>query len=189
MVALLLSNRISKILVVSTLNQRTEAINKIIELSSKYDYVIVNGGLNYSIDFERMKELVATTNIVYCIGKEDLLTFTSTNDNISEWIEKQPNIVIVNFQSRNVIIMDGGIPYGTKQASKLLDNLEISFVSQIKGAPWHSSYWGEWGYIISNNPLTNELPWYYAYSLQIGSYSEIYAQEVDERGLGNNISL
>lgn len=191
MPALLLSNRIFKILVVSTLNQRIDTIDKIISLSSKYDYVIINGGLNYATDFERMKELLITTNIIYCIGRKDLLTSLTADNKISEWISNRPNIVVVNFQNRNVLIMDGGIPYGVKSPSELLDNLEISFVSQIEGVSWHSFYWGEWGYVISNNPLTDKKPQYYRYSLQLGNHKkgQIYAHEVNEKGLGQIICL
>jgi hypothetical protein len=77
---------------------------------------------------------------------------------------------------------------------KLLDNLETSFVSLINGQIWHNLYGGGYGYIISNNPLTQQSPKFYNFSMQMGniyngSETKVYAQEIDQFGLKDTISL
>ena len=83
------------------------------------------------------------------------------------------------------MVMDGGIPPAVQSKKQLLDNLELSFVSTIDGKPWHQSYNGRFGYVISNNMMTDDLPQYHTYSMQIGckDNERVYAQEVDDIGL------
>jgi len=105
----------------------------------------------------------------------------------------KPNVIIINFVSQSSLIVTCGgvLPKMTK--SQLSDNLETSFISNIENKPWHKFYGGGYGYIISNNPLTDKEPAFYNYSAQIGNvYSkscQVYAQEVDQFGLKKTILL
>ena len=89
--------------------------------------------------------------------------------------------------------MDGGIPPGTKSNNDLIDNMEVSFISQIKEKPWHTSYSGGLGYVISNNPLTNHFPSFIVIPcslvMPIVQRGFVFAQEIDEIGLKKTHSI
>lgn len=193
MTAFILPQPFKKILVVGPINDK---LSKIKSMTPLYDWIILNGGLFFQINnlnnnIEQMNELMKSGKIIYNIGKQDLLLLSNLefNDPVSQWIRACPNIVFADYISRSVIIVDGGIPNTIKTRNDLLNNLEISFVSQINKNPWHKSYGGGLGYIISNNPLTSKSPQFYNYSMQLGTESDVYAQEVNDMGLKQTILL
>lgn len=190
MSALFLKNS-EKILVTGQIHHKMDILNKIKVLTSQYDYVIVNGGLNYYSDFEKIKEIFSHPQIIYCAGRNDLLELSSStlSEEIIQWIKSRSNIIIVDFENRPVIIVDGGLPNTAKQRIELFDNIELSFISYIEEKPWHQLYGGKFGYAISNNPITNQPPQYYTNSLQLGHQKYVYAQEVDSKGLKQLICL
>ena len=190
MPALFLKNS-EKILVIGSIHHQMDILDKIQDLTSQYDYVVVNGGLQYSSDFEKIKNTFSHPQIIYCAGRNDLLELTSSTlgEEIMQWIKIRPTIIIVDFENRPVIIVDGGILNTIKQRIELLDNIELSFVSYIEDKPWHQLYGGKFGYVISNNPITNKPPQYYPNSLQLGHQEYVYAQEVDSKGLKRLICL
>jgi hypothetical protein len=157
------------------------------ELIKQYDYIVFNSGLilNNS-NVQQMQNLMTNKKIFYIVGRSDYLFLKENPDHsISKWIKQLPNIIMIHFLSRTIIIMDGGIPYKLTKKELLSDNLEASFISNYKKQPWHLTYNGELGYVISNNPLTNKYPQHYNYSMQIGNINNgvIYGQEVDDIGL------
>jgi len=122
-----------------------------------------------------------------------LLININSNDPIHKWLSTKSNIVMINFTNQSSLIITGGgiVPNMTK--SDLHNNIETSFVSTINEKPWHQTYGGGYGYIISNNPLTTKEPQFYHYSAQIGNShnenTQVYAQEVDQFGLKRTILL
>jgi hypothetical protein len=202
MTALIIEKAIRKLLVVGPIYNQTNKLSRVKELMPNYDCIVFNGGLSYPYDdiqevknrIDQMNELLISKKVIYIAGRYDLLLLKETEDTkVSQWISNMCNVVLVNFPTRSVLITDGGIPYGTSSKGELFDNLELSFVSQYQDKPWHQSYNGGLGYVISNNPLTSRAPQYYSYSMQLGNlYSKevaVYAQEVDEVGLKQTILL
>ena len=170
---------------------------------SQYDWIIFNGGLCYPHNdiseikkrIEVMNQYLTTGKVIYNAGRLDYLLLTRLEESetfLQQWIRSRPNVVLAEYPSRSVFVVDGGIPEKIIGRTELGDNLEVSFVSNIKNKPWHQSYNGRLGYVISNNPLTLGRPQYYNYSMQLGNQYEhgsIYAQEVWERGLKRTILL
>jgi hypothetical protein len=198
MTAISLQKSNQKILVVGSIYNKMDKLTRAINLSKYYDTTIFNGNICYPFDKveERLEILdkYLSTNIIYNLGNYDLQYYNQTqNKNIKDWITNKSNIINIDFdnQSRVIIVSGGILPHFTKQ--ELLDNLEISFVSLIKDKPWHQSYNGKLGYVISNNPLTNQSPIFYNFSAQIGnSYQEevqVYGQEINKYGLQQTILL
>lgn len=199
MTALILSKPLRKLLVIGPIYNKLDKLSKIDELLSQYDYVIFNGGLCYSLE-NLKKRLQAFDNwavnkkIIYIVGRNELQLLNKIDDQeILTWIHSHCNIVIANFDSRTVIVTDGGLPQNLKGMYELMDNLEVSFISQVGDKPWHVNYNGGLGYVISNNPLNDSPPQYYNYSMRLGCLYDpnapVYAQEVDEIGLKNSILL
>lgn len=140
-----------------------------------------------------MNQLVADTQkVIYVAGRADYVLYQGLEERdqeISQWIRTRCNVCLAEFPTRTVLVMDGGLPRKVQSKMALQDNLEVSFVSGIDGKPWHEQYMGDLGYVISNNPMTNKSPQYYNYSMQLGSSTALYAQEVDEVGLKQTILL
>jgi len=155
------------------------------DMAKNYDLIVFNGGLcqkNVGERISAMQEFLAGHKAIYIAGRID---YCSANEEASSWINQQCNVAMFEFQMRKLLVMDGGIPKTTQSKSQLFDNLELSFVSTIDAKPWHQSYNGRFGYVISNNLMTDDLPQYHTYSMQIGCKTDerTYAQEVDEIGL------
>lgn len=203
MVALILHNSNHKILVVGPIYDRIDKLQNALKLKNNYDLIIINGNICYpDNNLEKVKqrieiidEYLNSEKCIYNVGSLDLqlLSKLEENNDITKWIIKKSNVIIVNFQNQSsIVILGGGI---TPQMSKkdLYDNLEVSFISNIDKIPWHKLYGGNFGYIISNNPLTKNPPQFYNYSAQIGNhYSDnvnVYAQEIDQFGLKKTILL
>ncbi len=202
MSAINLSVPIGKILVVGPIYDKMEKLSIIENLMPEYQFVIFNGGLCFPSDdlvklkvrIDKMQSFLDNNKTIYLAGRADLMLLQKLEDTeISNWIRHRPNMAIIKYPTRVALVMDGGIPSGTKSNNDLIDNMEVSFISQINEKPWHISYNGGLGYVISNNPLTNHFPDYYSYSMQLGnSYSPngfVFAQEIDEIGLKKTISL
>jgi hypothetical protein len=193
---------IGKILVVGPIYDKMEKLSIVENLMPQYQFVIFNGGLCFPSDdlsqlksrISKMQNLLDNNKTIYLAGRTDLTLLPKLEDTeIINWIRYRPNIAIIKYPTRVALVMDGGIPPGTKSNNDLIDNMEVSFISQIKEKPWHTSYSGGLGYVISNNPLTNHFPNFYSYSMQLGNaYSPegfVFAQEIDEIGLKKTISL
>ena len=200
MAALFLKKINSNILVTGPLYNKKEKIEKILQLSIKYDYVIINGNLcyheieNLEENFLLMKQnLFSKEKIIYNISSDDLIfTINNKKHYITNWINNQPNIIFLEFKNQtNTIITNGGLLHSMRR-SDLINNIETTFISNINGLPWHKKYNGNFGYVISNNPLTCKYPQFFPYSLQMGNKFEcdkIYAQEVGPKGLKQTILL
>jgi hypothetical protein len=186
MPALILSHPFRKLLVIgSSCNPEWPTLQL-----EDYDWMIFNGGICHpSFDMPTIKKRISQMQqhqrSVYVAGRYDL---QCQDPEVASWIEQCPNVVIADFPSRSVVIVDGGIPINTNRKD-VINNWEVSFASYIEGRPWHQFYDGGLGYVISNSPL-NDKPQHFNYSMQLGSKSNTtYAQEVDEIGLKRLIQL
>lgn len=202
MPGLLLPGPFQKILVVGPLYDKIEKLAKLEEIALEYDWIIFNSGLLYpshDLDqvkerIEKLREFIVKYKAAYLVGRTDYTLMAQTRDkDIEHWVNGSYNVAFADFTSRGVVILDGGIPESVSKRGELFTNLEISFVSQINGKPWHDSYNGRVGYVISNNPMQEHIPVYYKHSMQLGcTYgpeSPTYAIEVDEISLKKTILL
>ena len=204
MVAQILRNVSEKILIVGPVYDKIEKILKVETLIPKYQYIIFNGNLYYPFcDLFKLQErmnimtrLFKTGKVIYNLGNYDYMLLegimTDFPDVIANWYMQHPNVVMVEFaNSTQLMVTSGGvIPKMTKE--KLMDNLETSFVTNIKDKPWHELYKGAFGYIISNNPLSSEEPEFYNHSMRIGTTQDsetVFAQEACQFGLKETILL
>jgi hypothetical protein len=183
----------SKVLIVGSIYDQ---ISKLHDIIDKYEYTIINGNVLHPIDGaeERIfliQDLLKSQRVIYNNGYYDLLLLK--NEKFNNWIKNNPNVVLVQYPQSTFIITNGGV---TKEMNRevLMDNLETSFISLIDGRSWHHFYGGGYGYIISNNPLSNDFPQFYNFSAQIGNHycgkeTKVYAQEIDQFGLKQTILL
>jgi hypothetical protein len=199
MVAFTVKNCQQKVLVVGPIYDKIDKLQKIKEIEHNYQYIIFNGNLCYPYEnteeLEERIKLFDNKKWLFNAGQFDLLALLNSRNSeyVNKWIKSKPNVIIVEFTNKtNLIILGGGVlPKMIK--SDLLDNLEVSFVSKFNNESWHKSYGGSYGYIISNNPLTNKKPEFYNYSMQLGNIfspeNNVYAQEADQYGLKETILL
>jgi hypothetical protein len=199
MVAFTVKNCQQKVLVVGPIYDKIEKLQKIKEIEHNYQYIIFNGNLLYPYvntnELEERIKLFDNKKWLFNVGQFDLLALLNRelSSNVSKWINSKPNVIIIEFINKtNLIILGGGvIPKMNKR--DLLDSLEVSFVSNFNNEIWHKSYGGGYGYIISNNPLTDKEPAFYNYSMQLGNVfspdNKVYAQEADQYGLKETILL
>jgi hypothetical protein len=188
MVAKIIKNIKNKVLIVGPIYDKLNKLSNVI--IDNYDLIILNGNVSYPNDnvenrINVIEELIKTNKVIYNLGNFDL-------KNNLNWFKNKPNVVIIEFaRGTKLIITSGGITPQMK-SNKLMNDLETTFVSNIDNKPWHDSYNGSHGYVISNNPLTNKYPQFYNYSAQIGNTYEsgkVYAQEADANGLLQTIAL
>lgn len=190
-----------KILVVGPIYNKIDKFNRAISLINNYDLLIINGNFLYPEDssikerIDLLKSNMKYNNFIYNLGNYDLeLLNSSNNQDLKDLIQSQPNVIIIEFtRGTYILVTSGGIPKGINNHEILNNNIEASFVSKIDGKAWHESYEGKIGYVISNNPLTFNMPKFYNYSCQIGNNFgenyEVYAQEADQNGLKETILL
>jgi hypothetical protein len=202
-----IENATGKILIIGSIYDKLKTLSKVGDMISCYEHIIFNGNLLFPFnDIESIKhriqimdELLKNKNVIYNIGNYDLKLLNILNENndhydVQKWILSKPNIIAIDFANTySVLIVSGGLTPNIKTRSKLIDNLEISFVSNINDNPWQIYYGGRLGYVISNNPATTDKPKLFPYASQIGNkYSEnskVYAQEIDQLGLNQIIQL
>lgn len=201
MPGLILPHPFHKILVVGPLYDKIDKLSYLENKTSEYDWIIFNSGLCHSSNEDdqlnqriiKMKDFIKKYKAIYLVGRSDYLMLAKTkNIELENWINISYNIVFLDFPTRNVVIVDGGIPITTTKRIELFNNLEVSFISRTKEKPWHDDYDGRMGYVISNNPLTNDYPKYYRHSMQLGNFNNsnnVYAVEIDEIGLKKTIML
>lgn len=190
-----------KILIIGPIYDKISILPQIEKISSNYNLIILNGNICYPFDdliFVKQRiDLVSQLNkVMYNLGDHDLqllkiLRNQNNHFDIQNWINQQPNMIIIEFKNQsNFIITNGGMIESITY-DKLINNLETTFISQIDNKSWHQLYFGQHGYIISNNPLSLQEPQFYPYSMQMGNkYSEnnkIYGQELDAYGLKQTI--
>lgn len=192
-----------KFLVVGPMYDHLPKLLQMENMFPQYDWIIFNSGLCFPNNnlleiknrIEIMDQYLMTGKVIYNTGRADYLFLTHLSESetfLQRWIRERPNVVLAEYHSRSIFIVDGGIPEKIIGRTELGDNLEVSFISNTKNKPWHQFYNGRLGYVISNNPLTLERPQYYNYSMQLGNQYEhgnIYAQEVWEHGLKHTILL
>ena len=192
-------NNANKVLVIGPIYDNFEILLKIEKLVNQYDRVIFNGSLTYPLDnfktcqrLEHMSDLLKLEKVIYNISDIDY-KLSMTNNMVADWLKHKPNAVNIKFnRGTSVLIISGGISPEMKQYKDLESNLELSFVKEINNKSWHYSYNGRFGYVVSNNLLSEEEPKFFNYSAQIGikhDKGKVYAQEINENGLGNTFLL
>lgn len=206
MPALRLKNLNQKILVIGSLYDQVDKLTQHPNWFTDHEQIIFNGNLCYpdnNLHEIRSRIKVVDTylqlgNVIYNMGDKDLLLMkklweSGEAPDIYHWLRIKSNIVIIDFASQSSLtITNGGVtPQMTR--SGLQDNLETSFVSNLEGRAWHELYGGGCGYIIANNPLTQNKPKFYNYSVQIGTIycpnTAVYAIQAHAHGLGHTFSL
>jgi hypothetical protein len=202
MPGLILPQPFKKILVVGPLYDKIDKLTHLGEIALEYDWIIFNGGLFHSSDsvdkakqhIELMKDFIKKYHAAYVVGRHDYLMLTKTSNlDIERWVTGSYNVLLADFTSRGVVIVDGGIHNNIHTRADLMDNIEVSFTSNLDDKPWHEYYNGRIGYVISNNPLTSKHPKYYQHSMQLGNVpgpdNAVYAVEVDDISLKKTIVL
>lgn len=202
MAGLILPGPFQKILVVGALYNNIDKLTRLSEIASEYDWIIFNSGLCYPTSdvkqvkdrILRMKDFISQHHAAYIVGRSDYLMLTKTSDlQIESWVKGSYNVAILDFASRSIVVVDGGIPNGIQKRSDLYDNMEVSFTSRIDEKSWHESYNGRVGFVISNNPLAGKSPQIYSHSMQLGNAfvedGPVYAIEVDDISLKKTIVL
>src|SRR5271163_997978 len=177
MTALTLPQSLQNILVVGTIYNKLNKLDKIESLLPQYDWIVFNDSISFTDNnissvvsqIKRMDQLLASGKVVYNVGNMDL-TLANKMDiwdpdqlTIAEWIQNKPNVVMIDFDgSFQVVILSGGIPSHITHREQLEDNIEVSFATHP-----HEIYSGGLGYVICNGPLTPWAPKFYRYSVQI----------------------
>jgi hypothetical protein len=206
MVALVVKNFLQKVLVVGPIYDKIEAVQSQQKILNEQDLIIFNGNLCYPNNnleevearIKIMEKFIQTGKVIYNLGNQDLLLMKQLDENnqnyrIVNWLKTKSNVVMVDLLAQSgLIITNGGVTPEMKR-SDLDDDLETSFVSNIKNEPWHRWYGGGYGYIISNNPLTRESPKFYNFSMQIGNIydekNQTYAVQIGQYGVERIFSL
>lgn len=165
-----------KAIVLSSLNGNFSILDKLDNIATKYDYIILNGNLFC----EKICDINFNNNILYCVGNNDLINLKNYYSFINK-IFKFPTLIELKFLNSSFFVCCG--------APNNKGFLYYPFVSFIDEKPWHETYNGNNGYIISNNPISCEEPKFYNYSCRIGHTNKIFAQEVDQYGLKNTFEL
>ena len=206
MAALVVKNFLRKVLIVGPIYDKIEIIQSQQKIWDEQDLIIFNGNLCYPNDnlteiedrIKIMENFIQTGKVIYNLGNQDLLLMKHLNENnqnyqITNWLKNKSNVVIIGSLAQSGLIITNGGVTPEMRRSDLDNNLETSFVSNIKNEPWHRWYGGGYGYIISNNPLTQEPPKFHNFSMQIGNiYDEknkIYAVQVGQYGVERIFSL
>ncbi len=189
-----------KILIISPICDQIEKIEKLRELKDKYIMIFL-GEVCYPWDnidevqhrIEIMNEFLKSTSSFYVLGDGDF-TFKNKNKNnsnlINDWINKQCLGINITFNSNNSLltVVHGGIPPESKDWSDIINNMEIAFVKNIKNKPWHESYDGRFGFIVSAHPTSDEIK-IFDFSASIDVQGKVYAQEYSESGFETTILL
>ena len=207
MTALNLKYSEEKILIVGPIYDQVKKLSNYPEWFANHNLIIFNGGLCYPNNdlsqirdrIKIMDQYLQKSKVIYQVNDQDLLLMNrlwQANEahDIQRWLYEKNNATIINFgKSQSYIIVTGGGVLPHMRRRDLWNNLETSFVSHWQGKPWHDSYGGGTGYIISNNPLSDRAPQFHNFSLQIGTNynpdATIYAVQADHRGIGKIFSL
>ena len=195
-----------KILVVGPIYDQVERLIQHPDWFADHDQIIFNGNLCYPCDSlhdvrDRLKIMdtyLQSNKVIYNLGDKDLILMkrlweTGEAPDIYQWLKIRGNVILIDFESQSTLAITAGGVTPQMTRSGLQDNLESSFVSNLGGRAWHELYGGGSGYIIANNPLTQNKPKFYNYSVQIGTiYSpdtSVYAVQAHSRGIGSIFSL
>lgn len=194
-----LPKSVQNLLVVGPIYNKFGKLKEVEKLLPEFDWVVFNDGITFNYTnlrgarqhMEMMDELLATGKVIYNVGSIDL-TLANKMDIlqsdqlwIENWIRTKSNVVVGDFNgSYRVIIVSGGIPSGITKLEQLENNTEVSFVPHP-----HETYSGGLGYVITNSPLTDLVPRYYRFSVQIGNTPEgrIYGLKVNRNGIYRTI--
>lgn len=191
-----------KLLVIGPIYDQVHKVANHPDWFDQHDLVIFNGNICYPNNdlsqirdrIEIMNKYLMKSRVIYNLGDQDLILMkrlweTGEAPDIHAWIQNQSNAVIINFaKSQSHLIVTAGGVTPEMSRSDLQDNLEISFVSYLGGRPWHAVYGGGAGYVIANNPLSDQKPRFYPFSLQIGTnynpQTTVYAVQAHSLGIG-----
>lgn len=196
-----------KVLVVGPIYDQVEKFSSHPDWLEKHDIIIFNGNLSYPNEdlsqvrarLRVMDRYLENPKVIYNLGDQDLILMkrlweTNQASDIHHWLQGRTNVIILDFaksQSHTVVTGGGVLPQMAR--GDLWSNLETSFVSNLDGRPWHDSYGGSVGYVISNNPLSDQKPKFHRFSLQMGTnynpQATVYAVQVDYHGIGEIFSL
>ena len=154
---------------------------------------IVNGGACFSneekevkfridkiLDWKKKYKLFYNKDyldLIYLNQLKKELNF-STN---YEWIDQQKAYTKIDFTNQtSIMVISGGFN------NNLNNDIELCFTDIIENIPWHKYYDGQLGFIISNNPKSNQeepIIWDYSCSIGISNPDKIIIQRISSKGL------
>ena len=199
MALLTLPKSLRNLLVVGPIYDKLSKLDELEKMVPDYDWIVINDYIaldhhnHHSIEtsIKRRDQLLSTGKVVINISHSDLVYSSSLDlsdplqSKIESWFRARPNIVLANFGSSfRCLIVNGGIPHHISRLGELDGNMEVSFVPHP-----HETYSGGLGYVISNTPMTEWAPRFYAYSAQIGNTpkGQVYAFKMDRNGVRRTI--
>ena len=197
MACLQLNINSGNILVLGAINNN---IDKLYDLNtSQYNLIIVNGNafnpeLSQIEIQKRINIIKSIPKLVYIVGKSDILTIQSMNENsfISElnWILSQPTALHQIFKNGfRLTVMSGGV-HPDHKTIKDLNDLNVSIIDKINHKKWCNYYNGRFGRIICNSNSEDDVKIHdFCCHLATTNQNSIYAQEISEKGLGNVLLL
>ena len=196
-----LPKSLHNLLVVGPIYNKLSKLDELEKMLPNYDWIVINDSCatdqdnfpSIEMSIKRREKLLSTGKIVITVSRKDLVYAGSLNlsdsqqSKIESWFRAQPNIVLANFgESFRCLIVNGGIPSHISNIDELTNNIEISFAQHP-----HEKYSGGLGYVISNTPITQWAPRFYAYSAQIANTidGQVYAFHIDRNGIQRTILI
>lgn len=143
---------------------------------------------------DKIKSFMESKDAHYILGDKDLIymekTFNSTNYN--SWLSFQHTAIRFMFDNQvSVMVLHGGILPQHTTWDEVSGDLEIAFISNFKqiNKPWHTSYNGRFGYILSSHPANKNKDiekYTHSISLDTDAYEtdKVAVQEYSKNGLG-----
>jgi predicted phosphodiesterase len=198
-----LRSKFERVLIVGPIYDHLETLQITPEYLVNYDLVVFNGNLCYPPDLEAIRQSInymsnlLNNKILYNLGNYDLQLMNQIQDNIEykdifQWLKSKSNIINFSVGQNKILIISGGVD-NKMTKDQLTNNIEASFISQINQKSWHLQYGGGLGYVISNNPLTQQPPQFHNFSAQIGNTYQsgyiTYALEITSNGVGKVFPL
>jgi len=176
-------------------------IDKLYDLdTNKYDLIIVNGNafdpkLSENEIKNRINRIRKIPKLVYVVGKSDILTIQSINENnlITElnWLLTRPTALHQKFKNGfRITVVSGGV-HPDNKLIKDLNNLNVTIIDNINNKKWCNYYNGRFGRVICNSNSEDEVK-FHDFCCHLGLANQkdlLYAQEISENGIGKTILL
>lgn len=164
--------------------------------NNKPNKIIMQGDIFHPQDelvnskIEKIIEFCDKNHIYYILGDKDIIYLNKHKEDY-KWFDSQNNIIKFIFENQtSVIVLHGGILKTHENWENVVNDLEISFISNIENnkIPWHHSYDGKFGYAISNHPNNKEIKKFnnsMSLDCSLSSDGKIGIVEFSEKGIKN----
>lgn len=181
------------LLIVGPIYDKIEKLNEIDKLYDKNKIIVFLGDICFpgtSAEItERIKilnEFMEKHNSYYIVGDKDLI-FNKNPLSSNNLINENLLALKCNFDNNSMLLLlHGGVLNHTLEK---INDIEIAFITDNPeiNKPWHISYNGRLGYIISSHCYDSEVKHYnFSSSLDTKAYETniLAIQEFDKNGLG-----